>query len=364
MVVELAVHFNNRVSYVKGVIVMKKSLIALVACSAIAAHAQTNKIYIDQDGSQVSSLSIQQTATSANNLVGSSGSPMVVGGRWSSITIDQTNTGSSSNSIGGAVHASRSVGGSASLALTQTGGGNAMTLNAGTADAPLADPNIVLQQIGNGNSATYTLTGSTTTTVSDTTTGDDNSVTVNSSGSSYANTTAITGNSNQVELTRSGGAYTDNITIGGDSNTVSIAAESTGTNTATVNIGGVLAANFNSLTATQSGSNSSLTASIDGSNNQVTITQTMVDNGSVNVSFVGNGNTLTASQTAANTSATVSATGNSNTFTLAQAGAGALANINVSGDSLNVNVTQNAADSVYRVSGALQNGTAITVTQN
>ncbi len=300
--------------------------LAVVSVFGISSAYAANEIYIGKSGSttnDINTLAITQQGAAAVNRIGTSASDRFnVEGKWSNISITQTNgtalVGSSgantlvgvpgdadysparsANSTAGNVitgfirNASTGTGNTATL--VQNGDGNRIVLALGASAKSTGQVVVGISQTGSRNSSTYTMNHLGNITVAETTAGDHNVVDVTSSGgTNYSNTIALTGNNNAVTVSRSGGftTNTDSITLGGNLNTVNLSGTATGTN-----------------------------------------------------------------------AVTLVATGNNNVFGITQNGAGSTANIDVVTNYKNINVTQATAGSLFSLTGTLTNGGSVSITQ-
>ena len=240
----------------------------LLSCAiGVTAWAGDNGVYIDQIGS-TSTITIEQNG--AGNIVKGIGpasdTKAQIYGSDTSVTVTQTGTGNQLNlGINGGLGDTNSV----TYAITGNNGSGTIDLNSSGAD--ISDHNTVsITQGGNSASTSVTMTGSNNSLTATQTGGNNQSLTATVAGSGIANTTSMTGgggNSATLNLTSDHGTST--ITTVGASNSVAL----TQSGTAGVN-----------------GHSTSL--SITGSSNSATITQGGTIDTHVNVTSVGNGNTL------------------------------------------------------------------------
>lgn len=299
-----------------------KIVIAFMAIFASSSAYAANEIYIGKASSNdINALTINQSGAAAVNRIGTSTSDRFnVDGKWSSISITQTNatalglaTGAntlvgvagdanysparSANSLAGNVITgsikNSSTGTNNTATLVQTGDGNRIALAVGASAASTGTVVLGISQVGGRNSSTYTMNHTGNITVAETTAGDNNVVAVTSSGgTNYSNTIALTGNNNAVTVTRSGAfdTNTDSITLTGSLNTVTLAGTATGTNVATL----VATGSNNVFGITQNGANSNATINVATNYKNFNVTQatagskfslegTLTDAGSVSI---------------------------------------------------------------------------------
>ncbi len=308
----------------KSVMRFSKSALAIstIAVGISSAYA-ANEIYIGTvNSNDIASLTITQSGVLAGNRIGTSADDRFnVDGKWSNISITQTNATAAASYLGQTVTATpgaltyvpersanalngnvitgsiknASTGTGNSATLVQTGDGNRIVLALGASAAPTGTVVVGISQIGDRNSSTYAMNHTGNVTVAETTSGNQNVVAVTSSGgTNYSNTIFLDGSENAVTVLRSGffTTNTDNISLTGNLNTVSLSGTATGTN-----------------------------------------------------------------------SVTLAAVGSNNVFGITQNGAGSTANINVVTSYKNVSVTQATAGSQFSLTGTFTNGGSISVTQ-
>ena len=304
----------------------KRSIMAsavLLALSIGSAQA-ANEIYIGKvTSNDINTLTITQAGSGAVNKVGitSGSSQFNIDGKWNSVAISQTSTGLASNYAGQNVNgapgdtdynpardaitgAGNTITGSVknassgttnTMSLTQSGNGNAIALAVGATTASTGTTVIGISQTGLQNQSTYTMNHTGNITASETTAGDQNVVSVTSSGgTNYSNTISLTGNENKVTVARSGAftTSTDNISLVGNLNTVNLTGTAIGTNSVTLGAIG----NSNTFGINQTGAGS--TASFNVATNYKNINLTQATAGSI-FSLTGtltNGGFITVNQ--------------------------------------------------------------------
>ena len=263
---------------------MKKSLLAFTVITAAASPAMAGN-YINLDSGGVSTLTINQDTANNSNAIGSTKTPVSIGGSWKTISVNQYGGG---NTLSGSVMSS-SGSTKASISATYgasggTGGFNVHSLTVGQTNAPV-DPSITVSMVNNATTPDATSENKATD-VLDTPGALTYSLTVNGNSNTLANTVSagdttkltesITSNSNTVtnKLTSTATTtYALNIS-GGDSNTIkntvnagSISMSQTVTgasNSITDSVGGTTAATSYSETLNVTGSNNTIKNTVDG----------------------------------------------------------------------------------------------------
>lgn len=194
---------------------MKKIAIAFIM-TMVASLGFANDIYIEQVGDG-STVTITQDGT--GNRIGDSNNPTFIGGGSNTVTIDQVG---SNNQLDMVVN-----GASADVTVNTVGSGNIQNINCGTTSSASCSGSVITQTV----------------------TGDDNTITQNLGG---------------------GANHTSNISVTGDTNTVT----HTSTNTATTSANITVSGNTNTIGVTQSGMVAkSVTVTSTGNSNNISITQ-------------------------------------------------------------------------------------------
>jgi hypothetical protein len=180
-------------------------------------EAAGNSVYMDQIGDGTT---INITQTGNSNSIGSANAKATFNGNNNTVTIDQIGNGNITNTV--------INGTGVTVAKTITGNSNTTELNCGANGGSCSGSTITNTITGNGNSLTQNHDGLTNSTV--TINSDNNTVNVTNTSTAIAgsktNIDISGGNGNQVDITQSGAAGTaghdTDLTIIGATNTVDI----------------------------------------------------------------------------------------------------------------------------------------------
>lgn len=196
---------------------MKLKAIAFVFAMLGVSFGYANDVYVEQVGS-ASTITINQEGT--GNRVGTALDSVYIGSGSNEVAIDQIG---SSNELDMVVNGSAT-----NVTVNTVGSGNIQTINCGTTSSA----------------------GCSGSTITQTITGDDNTVTQNlGSGANHTSNITVTGDTNVITNTSTNTAATvNNITVAGDQNNVSLTQSGMLPKNVTVNSTGSL----NTISITQS----------------------------------------------------------------------------------------------------------------
>jgi hypothetical protein len=194
---------------------LSRKLSAILAIAAMwSLGAQANEVYIEQVGSS-STINITQQGT--DNRIGASPAPAYIGSGSNTVNIDQIG---STNTLDMVVN-----GAGTDVTVTTTGDNNTQTINCGTTTSAGCSGSYIKQQVtGDSNILTQNLGAGANHTSEIIVTGDSNTVTHTSTatGITSANIT-VSGNTNTVGVTQSGILNKSvTVTSTGNSNNISI----------------------------------------------------------------------------------------------------------------------------------------------
>jgi hypothetical protein len=188
--------------------------VAMISLLGVSSFGYANDIYIEQVGS---SSTITITQQGVGNTVGNNIDSIYIGSGSNTVAIDQIGD---NNILAMVVNGS-----SADTTVFTTGSGNTQTINCGTTVSAGCSGSTITQTItGDDNTITQNLGSGANHTSNITVTGDTNNVTHTSTavGTTTMNAT-ISGNTNTVGVTQSGMTVQNvNINSTGNSNTISI----------------------------------------------------------------------------------------------------------------------------------------------
>jgi hypothetical protein len=194
---------------------MKSKVIALVMAILGVCNVYANDVYIEQVGS---GSTINITQEGSGNQVGTSTTDVYIGSGSNVVTIDQVGD---NNSLAMVVNGS-----SADVTVNTTGSGNIQTIDCGTTSSAGCSASTITQTVtGDDNTITQALGAGANHTSNITVTGDTNTVTHTSTSTAGATMNAtITGDTNTVSVTQSGTLTQQNVTINstGSSNSITI----------------------------------------------------------------------------------------------------------------------------------------------
>lgn len=194
---------------------MKSKVIALVMAILGVCNVYANDVYVEQVGS---GSTINITQEGSGNEVGNSTTDVYIGSGSNVVTIDQVGD---NNSLAMVVNGS-----SADVTVNTTGSGNIQTIDCGTTSSAGCSASTITQTVtGDDNTITQALGAGANHTSNITVTGDTNTVTHTSTSTSGATMNAtITGDTNTVSVTQAGTLTQQNVTINstGSSNSITI----------------------------------------------------------------------------------------------------------------------------------------------
>lgn len=196
---------------------MKLKATALIMALLAVNSVYANEVYVEQIGDS-STITINQDGT--GNKVGDSLTPIFIGGGSNTVTIDQIGSGN--------VLAMVMNGAAASATINTTGSNNTQTVNCGTTMSA----------------------GCSGSTITQTVTGDDNTITQNlGTGANHISNITVVGSTNTITHTSTNsGASTVDVTATGDTNTIGVTQSGTTAKTVTINSTG----NSNNISIIQS----------------------------------------------------------------------------------------------------------------
>lgn len=167
----------------------KKLIIAMILCTNVSA----NEIYIEQVGS-VSDITITQAGL--DNKIGSTITPTFIGGDSGTVTITQTGARNILNSV--------TNGNNMNITLSYTGDDNEETITCGATTAVTCNNTTITRTILGDLNTIVTNIKATTTSIM-TVTGNDNTITHNSTSSGVVSAElTLTGNQNTIDLIQQG----------------------------------------------------------------------------------------------------------------------------------------------------------------
>lgn len=190
---------------------MKRTILIVAMIMAGIGGARANEVYIEQVGDS-SSVTITQDGT--NNAIGTALDPAFIGGGSNTVTIDQ-------------------VGASNSLTMVVNGAATDVTVNTQGSNN--------VQEISCGTTMSASCGGST---ITQTVTGDNNTITQTLNSGQRTSNISVTGDYNTVTHTATGtGAHSADITVNGSgtslvNNTVAVSQTGSNAHTAVVNASG------------------------------------------------------------------------------------------------------------------------------
>jgi hypothetical protein len=194
---------------------MKSKVIALVMAILGVCNVYANDVYIEQVGS---GSTINITQEGSGNQVGTSTTDVYIGSGSNVVTIDQVGD---NNTLAMVVNGS-----SADVTVNTTGSGNIQTIDCGTTSSAGCSASTITQTVtGDDNTITQDLGAGANHTSNITVTGDTNTVTHTSTSTAGATMNAtITGDTNTVSVTQTGTLTQQNVTINstGSSNSITI----------------------------------------------------------------------------------------------------------------------------------------------